>query len=380
MALSSLHKWRDEASWPTIELEALRARRSRRIITSALDDQRAMDGGPYPGHSLFTGCLIEGLSGGLAEGGRRTSTGREIGRYLQRRVASYPQSAQTPDFSTFELDDRGDILVPILFEETASETPESTSPPTSDEALSELFAAWTTPRAQLPTHPRHEQSSGGPDPATIAVSAATHEETVPDRLLLIPVAMPATAPAGPAHQPAPRDERPGYPTPARARAVKVAVTMIIIGAVAIAALVSTTSDTGSNGRGPPEDTSGGPRESTGSAPARTGSDIRATDHVQIAAGRAASGATGVATAAIAIDAGVVVATTPDASKPDAAAAPADAATPRVKAAPLPIDAPIKRPHRPQTTPPHTGSGSSTSTPPRCDRTVDTDCDGIPDVR
>jgi hypothetical protein len=112
VALSALHRWRDDGQEPAAALAALAARRSRRVITSALDDQRAMDGGPYPGHSLFTGCLIEALSGALAEGGQRVATGRELGQYLQQRVRSYPSSTQTPDFGTFELDDRGDIALP----------------------------------------------------------------------------------------------------------------------------------------------------------------------------------------------------------------------------------------------------------------------------
>jgi uncharacterized caspase-like protein len=117
VALSALHKWRDEGARGGGDLAALQARRSRRVITSALDDQRAMDGGPYVGHSLFTGCLIEGLSGGLAERGQTVVTGTEIGQYLQRRVRSYPASTQTPDCGAFELDDRGDIVVPILASE-----------------------------------------------------------------------------------------------------------------------------------------------------------------------------------------------------------------------------------------------------------------------
>lgn len=123
VALSEIHKWRGEGGEPTRNLDALRARRSRRIITSALDDQRAMDGGPYPGHSLFTGCLIEGLSGGLAKGGQRVATGTEIGQYLQTRVSSYPHTSQTPDFGAFELDGRGDIVVPILGGEAAAPDP-----------------------------------------------------------------------------------------------------------------------------------------------------------------------------------------------------------------------------------------------------------------
>jgi hypothetical protein len=83
--------------------------------------------------------------------------------------------------------------------------------------------------------------------------------------------------------------------------------------------------------------------------------------------------------AVAIDAGVTVATTPGAAAPDAAL-PVDAALPPpVDAAlPPPVDAPVKRPHRPHGAPqPHAGSST---TPPGCDRSIDTDCDGIPDVR
>lgn len=44
-ALSTVHKWRDGAPQQMTQLDALHARRSRRVITSALDDQRAMDSG-----------------------------------------------------------------------------------------------------------------------------------------------------------------------------------------------------------------------------------------------------------------------------------------------------------------------------------------------
>jgi hypothetical protein len=74
------------------------------------------------------------------------------------------------------------------------------------------------------------------------------------------------------------------------------------------------------------------------------------------------------------DAAVAVAVVPDASPPDAAVpVPIDAA-------PVPVDALSRRTHRshaPVT--PRAGSGSNT-TPPGCDRSIDTDCDGIPDVR
>lgn len=149
VALSSIARWRHEGSWPILPPDALQARRSRRIITSALDDQRALDTGPMPDHSLFTGCLLEGLSGGLAEGGRRLTTGRQLGQYLQDRVRSYPQSTQTPDFGAFELDDRGDLAIPILplLGEATAVSPPGTSPrDTLEEPVPGLSVLWGLPR------------------------------------------------------------------------------------------------------------------------------------------------------------------------------------------------------------------------------------------
>src|SRR4029079_12063923 len=77
LALGPVIQWRSRGMEHARRepLEQLRARRSRRIITSALDDQLAMDGGPVPGHSLFTGCLIEGLTRDLGAVDRRITTG-----------------------------------------------------------------------------------------------------------------------------------------------------------------------------------------------------------------------------------------------------------------------------------------------------------------
>jgi formylglycine-generating enzyme required for sulfatase activity len=114
IALDPIIKWRNTGSWRNVPLSTLWARRSRRIITSALDDQVALDSGPVYGHSLFTGCLIEGLTHGLGRGGSRVTTGSELGLYVQRRVETYPKSRQTPDFGTFAFDDRGEMVIPLL--------------------------------------------------------------------------------------------------------------------------------------------------------------------------------------------------------------------------------------------------------------------------
>jgi formylglycine-generating enzyme required for sulfatase activity len=117
IALDPIIKWRDIGSWQDTPLSTLQARRSRRIITSALDDQVALDSGPVHGHSLFTGCLIEGLTDGIRRSGSRVTTGSELGLYLQRRVQTYPHSRQTPDFGTFAFDDRGEMVIPLAIED-----------------------------------------------------------------------------------------------------------------------------------------------------------------------------------------------------------------------------------------------------------------------
>ena len=86
-------------------------RRSRKVITSAQREQPALDGGPIPGHSLFTGTLINGFSWGEADlEGNGLITGSELGLFVQQKVAQASNSAQTPDFGAFHRDDRGEIV------------------------------------------------------------------------------------------------------------------------------------------------------------------------------------------------------------------------------------------------------------------------------
>jgi formylglycine-generating enzyme required for sulfatase activity len=113
IALSQETMWRTRGAASSGPLYELRRRQSRRVITSALDHQRAMDSGPIEGHSLFTGCLIEALTEGLARGPQLEVTGSEIGLYVQARVSSYPGSQQTPDFGALKYDDRGELVVSL---------------------------------------------------------------------------------------------------------------------------------------------------------------------------------------------------------------------------------------------------------------------------
>jgi hypothetical protein len=122
IALSSVIKWgRGSGALIGLPFAAANTKPSRLVITSALDDERAMDSGPMPGHSLFTGCLLEGLTGGVrpvgVRDGRHVIIGSELGHYVRHRVQTYdgrPGWQQTPDVGTFDYDERGEMLIPVL--------------------------------------------------------------------------------------------------------------------------------------------------------------------------------------------------------------------------------------------------------------------------
>lgn len=95
-------------------------RTSRRVISSARHDQSALDSGPIPGHSLFTGALIEALDQSEADHENKGFvTGSELGLWIQKRVSEWAltkEVKQVPDFGSFELDQRGELTIPLLGE------------------------------------------------------------------------------------------------------------------------------------------------------------------------------------------------------------------------------------------------------------------------
>lgn len=115
VALDPVTKWRSAVSDDS-PITTLRARRSRRVITSGLHGEELLDEGPIRGCSLFAGCLIEALEDGLAsrDGGASYVTGSELGVYLQQRVREYSDGRQTPDFGTLSYDERGELVIPLL--------------------------------------------------------------------------------------------------------------------------------------------------------------------------------------------------------------------------------------------------------------------------
>jgi very-short-patch-repair endonuclease len=100
-------------------------RRSRRILTSALNNQRASDAGPMPGHSVFTGYLIEALRGGARLWQESSAISmNEIAEYVRRRVREHSHDLQTPVTGRLEFDDSGELLVPLKQSRAVSPEPE----------------------------------------------------------------------------------------------------------------------------------------------------------------------------------------------------------------------------------------------------------------
>jgi tetratricopeptide (TPR) repeat protein len=91
---------------------------SRKVITSARREQLAVDQGPLPGNSLFTGTLINGLTSKEADYDHNSIvTSSELGLYLQQQVGQTSESKQTPDFGSFHLDDRGEMALSFKLED-----------------------------------------------------------------------------------------------------------------------------------------------------------------------------------------------------------------------------------------------------------------------
>lgn len=109
-ALSGMSAYRSAVTYE----EKLAQNISRKVITSARRDEDALDSGPLPNHSLFTGTLIEGLNWGAADIDRNgLVTSYELGLYLQQRVGQASDSRQTPDFGSFTLDARGELVISL---------------------------------------------------------------------------------------------------------------------------------------------------------------------------------------------------------------------------------------------------------------------------
>ncbi|MDH1731273.1 caspase family protein [Pseudomonas chengduensis] len=89
-------------------LKDMLLRHSRQVLTAGKANEVVSDaGGPLPGHSVFTGYLIEALRGSAAsDGGVITASG--VMAYVYNKVASDHDSNQTPHYG--HLDGDGDFI------------------------------------------------------------------------------------------------------------------------------------------------------------------------------------------------------------------------------------------------------------------------------
>ena len=109
-------------------------RRSRQAIAAGKGDQEVADGGGPDGmNSIFTGYLLEALSGKARAGGALTANG--VMHYVYERVSQDPRAAQTPHYG--HIDGDGDLIL-VAPEGLSEATPESglviSTPPEMPEA------------------------------------------------------------------------------------------------------------------------------------------------------------------------------------------------------------------------------------------------------
>jgi hypothetical protein len=95
-------------------LKDMLLRISRQVITAGKADEVVADlGGPLPNHSIFTGYLIEALSGKSAfRDGSITANG--VMSYVYEKVGHDPNSHQTPHYGFIEGDGDFIFIAPIL--------------------------------------------------------------------------------------------------------------------------------------------------------------------------------------------------------------------------------------------------------------------------
>jgi hypothetical protein len=90
-------------------------RRMRCVLTSALNNQPAMDGGSKEDHSAFTGYLVEALCGGVGVWqyqSHRVGV-RRIAADVADRVREYSSSRQKPYLGCLECDDYGELYLSL---------------------------------------------------------------------------------------------------------------------------------------------------------------------------------------------------------------------------------------------------------------------------
>lgn len=88
---------------------------SRTVIASAQENEPASDGGPVPGHSVFTGCLIHAIRGGyFAHARELTATPLALFDHITKQVRAETNHQQNPAFGNLDYHNGGELRMPLL--------------------------------------------------------------------------------------------------------------------------------------------------------------------------------------------------------------------------------------------------------------------------
>lgn len=100
-------------------------RYSRQVLTAGKADETVADaGGPRPGHSMFTGHMLDALDG-KAAGDDGILTANTVMAYVYDRVSRDVNSTQTPHYGFIEGDGDMILVAPGISEPASSETVET---------------------------------------------------------------------------------------------------------------------------------------------------------------------------------------------------------------------------------------------------------------
>lgn len=111
-----------------------------------MTDEPAADGGPVPGHSLFTGYLLHALKQAAIVGD--PITGSDLAGRVHRLVRGHLGSRQIPGWAPFGLHKGGEMVIELAtrLDEAPSDVSATTAAPTAKHTKSSLFPGRTRRR------------------------------------------------------------------------------------------------------------------------------------------------------------------------------------------------------------------------------------------
>jgi hypothetical protein len=114
IALDDKFKFKGGGGGEPVAVAELRRRPSRRVMTSAMHNQLAAEGGTNgSGHSVFAEALTAAIGDGKADNGDGFLKTWELFNFVQDRVGEQSNLKQTPDYGRLPLDGGGDLVISL---------------------------------------------------------------------------------------------------------------------------------------------------------------------------------------------------------------------------------------------------------------------------